>query len=162
MYNLIFDSDALIKLTYSEIIQKTCENFNCFITDKVKEETVDEGKKRFYPDADIIENLIERKLLKTKNPKKTIEIKDDLGKGEQSVLSLYKTIKKCIIITDDQYFIKQLEKENINFIVPADVIVLLKKLGKINLKESLYHLNKIKIFIKKETYKSVKKDLEES
>jgi len=60
MYNFIFDSDALIKLTHSELIIKICENYGCFITDKVKEETVDEGKKRFYPDAEIIDNLIKK------------------------------------------------------------------------------------------------------
>lgn len=161
MYNLIFDSDALIKLTHSEIIAKVCKNCNCFITDEVKEETVDEGKKRFYPDSDEIEGLIGKGLLKIKNPKKTREIEEYFGKGELSVLSLYNDVENHIIVSDDQDFVKYLENKNIEFLPPANIILLLKKLGKIDLKESLYYLNKIKIFIKEEVYKEAKKYLEE-
>ena len=161
MYNFIIDADALIKLTYSGIIAKVCENFNCFITAKVKEETVDEGKKRFYPDADIIDGLIKAKLLKIKDSKEIIKSEENFGQGELSVLSLYKNVKNHIIITDDQNFIRRLEKDNINFLIPADIITLLKKLKKSNLKESLYYLKKIRVFIKEEVYKLVKKDLEE-
>lgn len=161
MYNLIFDSDALIKLTYSKLIAKVCENCNCFITNKVKEETVDEGKKRFYPDAEKINDLIEGGLLKIKDPERTIETEKSFGEGELSVLSLCNQIKNNIVVSDDQKFIKYLEENNINFIVPADIIVLLKKLKKIELKESLHYLNKMKVFIREEVYKAVKKDLEE-
>ncbi len=160
MYNLIFDSDTLIKLTHSEAITKICENCNCFITDKVKEETVDEGKKRFYPDADKIENLIKEGLLKIKNPEKTIEIEEYYGKGESSVLSLHHEAKNHIIVSDDQHFIKYLEENKIEFLTAVDVIILLKRLGKITVKDSLYYLNKMKVFIREEVYRSVKKDLE--
>ena len=61
MYNLLFDADALIKLTHSGSLIKICEVFNCFTTTEVKRETVDEGKKRLYPDAEIIEQLIQVK-----------------------------------------------------------------------------------------------------
>lgn len=159
MYNLILDSDALIKLTQSEIITKLCSVFDCIITDAIKKETVDEGKKRFYPDADIIEELIKNRLLKIKNPEKLIKIEEEFGEGELSVLSLYKNGKNHIIISDDHAFIRYLEKENIDFLVPADLILLLKKFRKISLKESLYYLDKMKVFIKEEIYKDIKEEL---
>ena len=161
MYSFIFDADALIKLTQSELIIKVCESFNCFITTRVKEETVDEGKKRFYPDADIIEKLVKNKSLKIRDPNKTIKIEEDFGAGELSTLSLYEDTRNHIIVSDDQHFINYLEKNNIDFIVPADVIILLKRFKKIGLEEGMHYLNKIRVFIREEVYTSVKKDLEE-
>ncbi len=161
MYNFIFDSDALIKLVYSGALINVCKNFNCIITSEIKKETVDEGKKRFYPDAELIEKLIENKLLKIKNPNKNVEPIKNLGKGELSILSLSKEVKNHIIISDDKTFIKELEKEDINLLVPTDLIVLLKRLNKINQKEANDYLEKIKMFIKEENYKKIKKELEE-
>lgn len=162
MYNLIFDSDALIKLTNSEAIFKICGTFNCLITNEVEGETVTEGKKRFYSDALIIEKLIKNNFLKIKTPKKSLVLKEDFGMGEKSVLELYHNTRGGIIVSDDSAFIRHLEKENIPFFIPSDLIILLKKLNKISLKEALYFLDKIKIFIKEEVYNETKKELEEA
>tara|TARA_Y100000310_G_scaffold139131_2_gene138376 strand:+ start:98 stop:589 length:492 start_codon:yes stop_codon:yes gene_type:complete len=161
MYNLLFDSDALIKLTYSESIFKICETFNCLITKEIQEETVVEGKKRLYPDAIKIEKLIIDKKLKVKNSKKTIKTKENFGVGEESILRLYNTFKKGIIVTDDLAFIKYLESNNIIFIIPTDLIIILNKLKKINYEEAIYFLDKIKVFIKEEVYNETKKELKE-
>ncbi|MAE43292.1 hypothetical protein CMO93_05955 [Candidatus Woesearchaeota archaeon] len=161
MYNLLLDSDALIKLTHSEIIFKVCEAFNCSITNEVKEETVKEGKARFYPDALIIENLIKNSLLNLKSSKKRIKIKENFGKGEKSILELYHNTKNNAIVSDDSTFIKHLENENIPFFVPSDLIILLKKQSKINQKEAFYFLEKMKVFIREEVYNETKKELKE-
>ena len=161
MYNLILDSDALIKLVHSKALVKICETFNCIITAEVKRETVDEGKKRFYPDAEIIEKLVDNKLLKIKNSNKDIEIIKNLGKGELSILSLSKELKNHIIISDDKTFIKELEKEDIIFLIPTDLIILLKRLKKINKEEAENYLEKIKVFISEENYKNTRYELEE-
>jgi len=161
MYNLLLDADALIKLTHSEIIFDVCKTFNCSITKEVIEEAVTEGKKRFYPDALAIEKLIKNNLLKVKESKRKTKIKENLGKGEKSILELYSSIRTSIIISDDSAFINYLETENIAFFVPSDLIILLKDLNKISQKEALYFLNKIKVFIKEEVYNQTKKELME-
>jgi len=153
MYNFIFDSDALIKLTHSGCLNKICEIFNCITTTQVKEETVDEGKKRFYPDAEVIEKLIEDNLLIVKKPKKISETNKRLGKGELSVLNLNQEIKTSIIVSDDQTFLRKLEQEKIDFLVPTDLIVLLERLRKINKKEANNYLEGIKVFINEEKYR---------
>ena len=160
-YNLILDSDALIKLTHSEIIFSVCNAFNCLITKEVEEEAVTEGKKRFYPDAFVIEKLIKSSLLNVRAPKSKLKIKESLGKGEISVLKLHSSVRKSIIISDDSAFIRYLENNNIIFFVPSDLIILLKKLGKISLKEAMYFLDKMKAFIKDEVYNEAKKELKE-
>ncbi len=170
MYNLILDSDALIKLTYAKAIVIICKTFNCLITNEIKEETVEEGKKRFYPDALVIEKLIKDNLVKIRSPKRKLNIKEEtefganfvgFGKGEKSVLGLYQSTRNSIVISDDSAFIRHLEDKNIPFFIPADLIILLKKLNKINLKEAMYFLDGMKVFIKEEVYNETKKELKE-
>lgn len=100
-------------------------------------------------------------FVKIKDPKKKIEIVNHLGKGELSILSLGKEVKNHIIISDDQTFIKELEKENLDFLVPTDLIILLKRLGKIDQEEAKDYLKRIRVFIREEDYKKIKKELEE-
>ena len=170
MYNLLLDSDALIKLTRSKAIFRVCEAFNCLITNEIKEETVEDGKKRFYPDALVIEKLIKDNLVKIRDSKRMPNIKEEtefsanfagFGKGEKSVLRLYRSARNSIIISDDSAFIKHLESKNIPFFIPADLIILLKKLNKISLKEAMHFLDGMKVFIKEEVYNEAKKELKE-
>ncbi|MGR3318061.1 MAG: hypothetical protein ACUZ8O_06230 [Candidatus Anammoxibacter sp.] len=159
MYSLILDSDALIKLTRCEAIFKICQTFNCLITNDVADETVKEGKERLYPDALIIESLIKNRLIKIKKPKKSVNIKENFGKGEKSALELYHSLKNCSIVSDDMAFIKHLETENIFYFIPSDIIVLLKRIGEISLKDSICFLDKLRIFINKDIYNKAKKEL---
>ncbi len=161
MYKLLLDSDALIKLTHSEVIFKLCDAFDCLITKEIEEETVTEGRKRFYSDALAIEKLLQKKLLKVKESKRKKEINEDLGNGEKSILQLYYATRNCTIISDDSAFIKYLEKENIRFFVPSDLIILLKKLNKITQKDALHFLDKMQIFIKEDVYNEAKTELKE-
>tara|TARA_B100000315_G_C14385854_1_gene499606 strand:- start:29 stop:514 length:486 start_codon:yes stop_codon:yes gene_type:complete len=159
MYNFIFDSDALIKLAYSGALAKVCEIFECSTTIEVKREVIDEGKKRFYPDAELIEEIVEKDLLKIKEFKKKTETTRRLGCGELSVWQLSKVIKNSVIVSDDQSFLNELEKEKINFLVPVDLIILLKRLKKINLAEANQYLEGIKVFIRIEEYNKAKKEI---
>ena len=112
------------------------------------------------------------KLFPTKNPlkflnlqflisKRKLKIEESLGKGEISVLKLHSSIRKSIIISDDSAFIKHLENNNIIFFVPSDLIILLKRLNKISLKEALYFLDKMRVFIKEDAYNETKRELKE-
>ena len=66
-----------------------------------------------------------------------------------------------VIVSDDQSFINRLEEEDIPFITPVDIIVLLRKLKKISSSEALHHLEYIKVFVRAEVYHSAKKNLED-
>lgn len=161
MYKFILDSDALIKLTKSEVLDKICQHYDCIITNEVKSECVDEGKKRLHQDATKIEGFIYEKLLKIKEPKKKRNIKETLGRGEISAVNLYFQEKKSIIVTDDSAFIRYLQENNIRHIVPAALIVLMKKSNKINIEIALSYLEKLRVYIKGEVYEDARKDLKE-
>jgi len=159
MYKFIFDSDALIKLTKSGILEKICLHYNCTITTEVKNECVDEGKKRLHQDASKIEGLINQKLLKTKDPKRQRKIKEKLGRGEISAANLYFQEKKSTIVTDDSAFIKYLQENNIRHILPANLIVAMKKSRKIDAEMALNYLGKLEEYIKVEVYDEARKDI---
>ncbi len=154
MYNLLFDADALIKLAYSGALVKVCQAFNCITTEDVKHETVDEGKKRLYPDADIIEAVFENKLLRIKKEDTKIRESSQLGKGELSILKLSKRVNNCIIVSDDKAFLNELE-----FLVPPDLIVLLRWKRKISSEEARRYVDQMKSFIGEKAYKETIKNL---
>lgn len=161
MYKFVLDSDALIKLTKSRLLEQICSHYICIITNEIENECVYEGKKRLYKDALKIEEFINKNLLRIVNLKRTRKIKGDFGKGEASTLNLYFQEKNSIIITDDSAFIRYLEENNIKFFVPADLILLMKTSNKIDKKTALKYLEKIKGFIREDVYKDIKKDIKE-
>ncbi len=159
MYKLLFDADAVIKLTYSGALPQICRDCNCVLTEEVKRETVDEGKKRLYPDAEIIEGLINTGFIKIQNPKKNGEEVPGLESGELSVLALWKENQDFLIVSDDQAFLKELQRREIDFVVPADVLLLLIRAKKMNRIEARKDLEKLRAFIREEDYHRVHKDL---
>ena len=161
MYNFIFDSDALIKLTKSGLLDVICNYYNCITTNEIKNECVDEGKKRLYKDALKIEQFINKKLLSVIELKRRGKISEKLGKGEISAVNLYFQEKNSTIITDDSAFIRYLQENNIKFFVPADLILLMKISNKIDKRTALNYLEHIRAFIRVEVYNNIKKDIKE-
>lgn len=156
MYKFIFDADALIKLSHAGILLIICNSYTCITTSEVKKEVVDEGKKRLYADAEVIEALINKKLLKVYTTDHGDYDNELLGRGELSVLKLAKKTKNTVVVSDDHAFIKLLKKESIEWLVPVDIIRLLKEEEIVSRAEALVYLDKIKVFIKKEHYEKIK------
>jgi len=159
MYKLLVDADALIKFTHAKIIQIICSIFDVIITKEIESEVVTEGKKRLYPDAFEIETLIQKKLIIVKSPRNKKTIKESLGMGEKSLLDLARSMKSTMIISDDSAFLRCLEKQNMSYIIPSDMIIVLTKLHKIKVHEALTYLEYMKPWIKKQSYDEIKKEL---
>lgn len=109
---LVLDSDGLIKLTKSGIIEEFLKNHECKISEEVYKETVEQGKEGLYEDAYEIDKFVSKNLLKVKKHRKSkkaskiLEDKDMLGEGEKSTLYLFFNLNADAIISDDQSFIK--------------------------------------------------------
>lgn len=156
----IIDTDSLIKLTKSGIINEVCRNFKCIITEEVYDEAVTKGKIALHKDAFEIEELINKDLIKKRKKKKEEKLETmNLGKGETSTFVLYKKAKG-IIVTDDNAFINFLKNNKTGFMVPADFLVPMRNLKKINSIKALIHLENIKPYIKLKVYLNIKKVLE--
>jgi hypothetical protein len=160
MYNFLLDADALIKLAHSSILATLCKNYPCYTTLDVKEEAVEIGKKRLYPDALLIGKLIKSDRLTIKKQRKREEGDRKLGKGEISILRL-SSLVKGIIITDDQAFIRVLEKDDNDFFTPTDIILFLKRKGRVTKGEARRHLDNMSGFISSQAYNEAIDLLEE-
>mgnify|MGYP001572128845 CR=1 FL=1 len=166
MYKLIFDSDALIKLIKAKLPKKVFKSLKVLATNEVYDECVVEGKKAFFEDAFIIETLVKEgfieKVQVRKNPKiQNLLRNEHFGKGEESVLHLYQTIKAGVICSDDERFLNFLDKNNFNFTIPADFIVRLKETNLLSKEEASKILGELKPFIKEHIYFKFKKQIGE-
>ena len=166
MTKFVLDSDCLIKLTKSQIPKKLVENFNCIISEKVYDECVVEGKKRFYEDAFQIDDLVISKKLGVRKAGRNVNVRkmiggiNTLGSGEISTLFLFFNTKAVAVISDDQAFLDVLYKNSISFIVPVDVIIRLTELRVITVKEALEGLERLAPYIREKDYLRAKKLLE--
>ena len=162
MYKLLFDSDALIKASKAEFLGKIAENFNISITEDVYNETVKEGKKGFYQDADKIENFVNvgriRVISKRHYKEKKLPEKN-FGEGEKSTFQAHK--KGSLIVSDDLSFTSYIKKEDIKSLSSAHLIYVLVKKKKLSKGDAHYCLEKLRPYIRKEVYKSVKTDIGE-
>ena len=161
MYKLLFDSDALIKASKADFLDAVAGSFNVLITDEVYNESVEEGKKGFHPDADKIENLVKGgkiQKLKRKDYAGSKGPKESFGIGEASVFRAYK--KSRIIVTDDLGFSSYVNKENIKSVSSAHLLLLLVKKRQMQKSNAKYHLEKLRPYIRKNIYELVKKDIE--
>ena len=61
---LVMDSDVLIKVTKASVKDLLASNFEVHIPPKVKDEAVNEGGARGYPDAPVIDENIRRGKLR--------------------------------------------------------------------------------------------------
>lgn len=164
MYKLIFDADGLIKSTLANVIIHLCKKFKCFISSDVFNEVVIEGKKRFYEDAYVIEELIDRGLIHIRNAEKEQKASlllenTSFGEGEISTLYLFYNLNAEAIVSDDEYFLQFLSRNNIHFIIPIDLIKILVEKKIINKREGSMALEKIKPFVKEEYYNKIKKTI---
>ncbi len=160
MYKLLFDSDALIKSAKSQILEKIIGEFDILITGEVYQETVEEGKKRLYEDAEKIGTLVKENKIKLIKAAKNIPLREKiLGKGEASVFRAYK--KNIIIVTDDLSFTSFLKDKNANVLSSAHMINILLKRKKINKIQALQHLDKLSPFIRNELYDLIKNEIGE-
>lgn len=165
MKKIVFDSDGLIKLTKAGCLQKVLKHFVCSITKEVYDESVIKGMERFYDDAFQIEEMVKKGMLKVENVKNNkhagaILKGSAVGRGESSSLHLYFNVNALAIISDDRVFLDILQRNNVPFVTPTDLIVRLYELNIISKDETMNALNMIKPYISKNNYDKAKTNLE--
>ena len=151
MYKVVFDGDGLIKLAKSGLLDRATKSLKCIISKEVYREVVEKGKEKLYEDAYTVERFVHSGEIKVIEIRK-IKSESSLGAGELSTLEVYKNKKADIIVSDDRRFLRLLEEENIPFIIPTDMIVILTKISKITKEEAINSLNKIRNLVKEDAY----------
>lgn len=157
MYKLLFDSDALIKISKAEFLDYVVKCFKVIITEEIYHEAVHEGKKGYYQDAFKLEKFIKNKkinIIRKSHYQTRKKPKQNFGRGEISVFQAYK--KDLVIVTDDSAFTSYIKTENMKSLSSAHILAALAKKQKIQ-KDKAYHcLQKLKPFIKMEIYELIR------
>ncbi len=165
MHKIVLDSDGLIKLTKSGCLMKILNCFQCSITEEVYDETVIRGMERAHDDAYEINELVKEGKLKVENIKNNKLVENmfenrTFGAGECSTLHLFHNSDTKVIVTDDRAFLNLLDKNNIPYIIPTDLIVRLYELKVITKDESINSLDAIKIYVSGPNYDAARRNLE--
>lgn len=160
MYKLLIDSDSLIKLAKIGLLENVTKIFSVQITEEIFNETVTEGKKRLYEDANKIEKFITNgKIIVIKKKRKgRIPAKENFGAGELSIIDAKE--KKHIIVTDDLSFTRYLQSNKIIPISSANLIISLKEKSILTKQQAFNYLERLKPHIRDEIYKNIANDLE--
>jgi len=165
MTKFVFDSDGVIKLTKSGVIEVVLDRFECFISEDVQRESVTSGIERLYEDAFQIESFIHRKLLtvsefkEDENAKSILKDVEGLGIGEVSTLHLFFNLSASAIISDDYAFLKLLRRNEIPFIIPTDLVARMAELNILTKESALTALENIKTYVKKDNYQISKRNI---
>jgi predicted nucleic acid-binding protein len=148
---VIKDSMVLIHLSKMSLLKTTCGFFGQVMKPPaVFKETVVTGRKKEYPDAIIIDELIKQKLIiikKIKDSEKLRSIqKYGLGLGEAEAVVLYHQENADYLFTDDDVCREYRGILNINILGTPAIILLLfknKKIDKTKAMESINILSQI-------------------
>jgi predicted nucleic acid-binding protein len=166
MNKLVFDSDGIIKLTKAGCLEKVLQNFDCYITQEVYEETVVKGKERLHDDAFLLDTFVNEGKLKLREAEPNEDAQfilsnSTVGRGESSTLHLFSDNNAKAIISDDRVFLNLLHRNNVRFIIPTDLIVRLYELKILTKKESKEALTMIKPMTNKNNFDKAIKNLED-
>ena len=151
MYKVVFDADGLIKLAKSGLLDTATKSLKCIISKEVYKEVVEKGKEKLYEDAYTVEAFVHSGEIEAVVTKQVRE-EGSLSAGELSAVELYKAKKADIIVSDDRRFLHLLQKENIPFVIPTDLMVVLTKIGKVTKEEAINGLNKIRDLVREDAY----------
>ena len=101
------DADCLIKLTKSGQKDLVCKSYTVSIPEVVKKEVVDVGKAGNHPDAELVEENIQKQLIRIS--KSTEEI----ANGDQALITRFNSTEFDAVATDDAKLVRRLKTFNI-------------------------------------------------
>ncbi len=163
-FRAVLDSDGLIKLTKSHILDVVIQVWDCLIPQAVYVETVERGMRAAYPDALAIYELLHPSMVRPRvrhlRATALLAQKQGLGEGEREALHLYFAVRADTIISDDAAFVTVLRQAEIPYLPPALVLVELVHRRQLELWAALDGLERMRPFIRLEVYRAAREDLE--
>lgn len=153
------DADGLIKLHRAGVLDHVVRTFACTIPQAVFDEVVTKGKMRLHQDAEAIEGIIaDTVTILSVQGRQQPEV--GLGAGERGILGLVAQEQDAIIVSDDRRFLALLTTEGIEFLTPADMLVVLARRGILTRAEAREALERLRPAIRLAAYWDARQDLE--
>lgn len=153
---ILMDSDCLIKLTKAGIKEDIFKHYEVTIPATVKKEVVDAGKIKGVPDADLVEENINKDIIRVVGKESSIRIK-----GDQALIEFFKRGRYDAIASDDAKLIRLLRSIGIRFILPGLLIYSIFRENVIDKETALNWLKKLSTFISEDEYSIIRFLLEE-
>ena len=159
------DTDAAVKLTKGSANETVGKAYTVLLPRRVREECVEQGKARGYPDAFRIEENLRDGIfseVRARRSTRTEALLRDLrlSGGEADVLRLYRSGAADLVVSDDRRFLQFLEGLGVPFATPAALIVALVRGRGIGPREGLALLDKLAGLISEEEYAEARRALE--
>lgn len=153
MLKIVLDADGAIKLTRAGVLQKVVVFASCVMTEQVYAEIM-RGKEKMYEDAFMIEGLVDARKLKVVKvaPAEVV----GLGEGERSVLAFVEKAQIDAVISDDQRFLAVLERKEIPYIIPTDLVAVMAVRGHLTNEMAYEALDALRHFVSQTNYQSAK------
>jgi hypothetical protein len=161
---LAADTDGMIKLNKTGILEMLAQHAEILIGPEVYREAVEDGKARGYTDAVEIEEIV-RRMIQQKRPRAHAETRRilqgvHLGLGEQEALGLYFSESADAIVSDDRGFLKLLDAHGIPYLTPAAALVMLFEHDILSQEQAHAALEQLKPSIRDEQYQAARRDIE--
>ena len=137
---IVADACSLILLAKVMLLQQTLEIIEIVITPEVNEECTKDLR---FPDAVLLEEYITQHKIKVMEVRNKGNEMIRLGKGELSVIQLYKEQKAYALLTDDGKTIKYCNIKGYQYTTTPRVLLSLYKKNKIKKNEALVALKKL-------------------
>ena len=152
------DTDGIIKLHRAGILAQVVSTFRCAIPQAVFDEAVTKGKQRLHQDADEIEAIMSDRvtILPAQGERQP---EPSLGAGELAILSLMTEDQDAIVVSDDRRFLTALTAQGVEFLTPADVLVVLAQRGVLTIDEARDALDRLRPAIRPAAYWEARQDL---
>jgi hypothetical protein len=149
--HLILDSDGLIKLNRAGVLEVVMKSFACLVPRAVYEEVVIVGSEHKYADAEAIgETLRDRARIPAHTETERAEL--GLGKGEAAILAQVGQFADAVVVSDDRRFLTVLSVEEIAFLTPADLLVLMAKRGYLTTDDAVRAVERLRPLIRTQAY----------
>lgn len=157
--NLVFDSDGMIKLHRAGLLELTLETFHCLVPEAVYQEVVVAGRANNYADAHEITAVLDERTSVVRSSEDALTL-PGLGKGERAALALASAETDAIVVSDDRRFLTILTLDDIPYLTPVDVLVVLLKTGAIDQGSADEALERMRPLIRTTAYWETKQEIE--
>jgi hypothetical protein len=160
---VVLDSDGLIKLAKAGALERVIEAWTCLVPRAVYVETVERGLEAAYPDAAAISQALPSTAIRPparhRRAAALLRSKRGLGPGERGALHLFFQVRADAIVTDDAAFVALLAAARLPYLLPALVLVRLAQERRLEPREALGSLERMRPFIRAEVYRETRRHL---
>jgi len=168
MSTIVVDADGLIKLGKSGALPALLSAFVVLVPEAVWAEAVEEGKRRMYEDAHVLQReLVDGGVEVVEDvPSEEAEVllresTASFGAGERAALSVFFVRGADAVLTDDRAFIGLLSgaERPVPALVPTAAIVALAEAGRMSFEEAQEALGRMEQSVREDALEAAVEDL---